>query len=122
MLLRGFRTNMQLRADTSAIRAWLETVDPNDYGSEGEDPFVEQIRIAASDWPEPIAALGPRGVFFFLDDRGHPAVRLSWGSGFLGHCGLVVGHKEMRVPRADPLAVNAHNLELGRGAYVWCML
>ena len=68
------------------------------------------------------------------DDAGRANVRMMWGGGFIGHWGLVVGHRDMEIPETElpGRRVNAQGarrselamygecrLPLAPGAYVW---
>lgn len=133
MLARGFKVRMQIHADIDAIRTWLKTVDPNHVNgtNAGWKLDYESHRVPA------IAELHPRGTQVSLDDEGRPMVQLFWGSGMLGHWGLVVGDEHMEIPKTElpRRMVSAQGadssespmygecrLPLAPGAYVWSEL
>jgi hypothetical protein len=103
----GFKWHVQMRTDIPAIQAWLSTLDPNDC--EGQ-PLNVSIAPGVNlpdpprtiPEPEAIARLGRAGTRLLLDDTGYPMVRLTWGGGFIGHWGLVVGSERMKSPETQP--------------------
>ena len=139
MYMRGFRRNMQARADIRAIQAWLAIVDPNDC--EGQPLGVrvaEGVNIPNPPKyvapPGSIRHLRPRYTKLMLDNGGRPMIRLTWGGGLMGHWGLVVGSENMEIPETRPeqkkeygygankqvlYEPGEYRLPLAAGAYVW---
>jgi hypothetical protein len=123
--IKGFEKFVRARADIAGIRNWLGTLGPNDCvvynitnahdGSKSSSPKDLQEQ----EWPGVISKLKPRYVTLSLDDDDHPRVRLTWGSGFLGTWGLVVGDETMPTPESDFSQYGEFRKEIRKGAYVW---
>jgi hypothetical protein len=120
--LRGFRKHVQRQVDISAIRAWLNGLDPN--GWDGVEIDVRRTQDDELVWtpedvhlPASIVRLKPRYVELAALDESDLAVDLRWGSGMLGTWGLTVGPETMGAPpsrlRGD------QRLDAGPGVYVW---
>lgn len=116
MFVRGFARYAGCRVDVGAIQSWLGTLDPNDY-RDSDGVWIEG-RLADSEQPQVIANLHPKWAQPMFDQRGRLAVRLLWGSGFIGHWGIVVGPSDMPEPPFDPS--REQRRPLAAGAYVWC--
>ena len=112
--MRGFRRHVQSQADIQAIRAWLDGTDAQAAAEQSARGCFD-----GSQWPAPIARLGPRYASVLRDEGAGLTVRLSWVDRPFGHWGLAVGRGQMRVPPAGFEKHNEHCLPLDSGAYVW---
>ncbi|OHB65001.1 MAG: hypothetical protein A2Y77_07095 [Planctomycetes bacterium RBG_13_62_9] len=116
MFVRGFVRYVERRADIGAIQGWVSTLDPNELAD--EYGTVEKL-LADSDQPPAVKRLSANSVMAMLDDRGHPMVRLLWGSGMIGHWGIMVGRKDMAMPPSDASDSGEHRFPLAPEAYIW---
>lgn len=137
---RGFRRYVQTNVDVPALRAWLGTVDPNIYGGVpivvkvDEDGNVKPMSVNTGEavkLPGVVLRLRPHYVRVLVEEGRRPAVRLTWGSGWLGTWGLTVGHEEMEIPETQLRTKEIlpggrvifndgeYRLPLAPGAYVW---
>jgi hypothetical protein len=123
--IKGFEKYIRAEADIAGIQDWLGTLEPEDCviynitnaydGTKRSSPKDLQMQ----EWPKAIVMLGPRFVRLSVDVENHPRVRLSWGSGFLGTWGLVVGHETMSTPESDLSRYGEYRKEIGKGVYIW---
>ena len=134
MYARGFYRCAQIKTDVPAIQAWLNTVDPNDCQdllgarfARGEVPPPHVPKSMPS--PPCLACLPPRHSTLLLDDAGRPVIRLSWGFGPDVSYGIVVGNREMAIPKTQEPTERQGDREHGEyrkalapGAYAWCDL
>ncbi len=116
----GFARRMQMRANVDGIRSWLDALDPNDYMGGPHDS--SGTPVLRSKQPRAIARLRPRYAQVLPDEMGEPLVRLTWGGGFFGHYGLVVGHARMVTPPSDFSMYGEYRLPLAPGFYAWRQL
>ncbi len=140
MYVKGFARYAKSQADVEAIQNWLATLDPNEYLKKSGGDSTG-IPVPPPEQPSAIARLhpsdGPYGVRVLPDDAGRLMVRLSWGGGLIGHWGIVVGHRETKVPPTQKPGskrrqVNSrtkgldeygeYRKPLAPGAYVWAEL
>jgi len=136
MYLRGFTRYVKARTDVPAIQTWLGTLDPNEYLKEPRD--FSGIPVLPAAQPRAIMRLhpghSPYAVKVLADDEGGLMVRLMWGGGLIGTWGIVVGHREMKVPQTQEPAWMKHRVgsrteefykygeyrrHLASGAYIW---
>ncbi len=115
--VRGFAKYAERRAGVGAIQVWLGKQDPNmlsaKYG------VVIQKDLTGPEQPAPIADLHPKRAAILLGDKGYLVVRLLWGSGFVGHWGIVVGPTDMPMSPPDSSTSREQRFPLVPGAYVW---
>ncbi len=125
MFLRGLGRYVKCRMDIVAVQRWLGTLDPNDC----EDQPLE-VRIAPGAdvhdapkyvvIPPSIAPLKRHHNRLTRDDMGRPMIRIIMGGGgFIGHWGVVIGHKDMPTPPSDFSDYGELRLALAHGAYAW---
>ncbi|MBP7052313.1 MAG: hypothetical protein KBE65_14970, partial [Phycisphaerae bacterium] len=70
--------------------------------------------------PPSIARLQWRDSSLRRDDLGRPVIRIFLGGGgFIGHWGVVIGHKDMPTPPSDFSDNGEIRCPLAPGAYVW---
>lgn len=89
----GFRDRVESKADIPAIRAWLKTLNPEDYFEHGD-------RVPRDEWPESLKVLNPGIVHVLADKNGNFQTRFMWG-GAIFHWGLTIGVEEFRVPTSE---------------------
>lgn len=111
-LMLGLRDRVKNRADIGATRMWLQSLDAKDYG-DGYD------RISRDDLPESLRGLKDAGPMLAKDENGNAKVRLIWGSGMMGHWGVEIGMKDMKIPPSDFSQYGEVRLALEPGVYVW---
>jgi len=91
--LYGFRDRVRSRADISAIRSWLKTLDKGDY-------VPRRDYYSPDTLPEPLKGLGLGMVSLSEDKSGNPEVNISAGGGF-HHWGATIGLEDMVIPESD---------------------
>ncbi len=127
--LLGYREYARPRVDVTGIQAWLATLDPNEWIQRGSNGRLDYSVIEANRpaWSQIVLDLKPDVVRPFLDDRGRPAVSLSW-SRVHDSWGVGIGHPEMEIkPRPKTQSGSdavfrerePYRLLLASGAYVW---
>lgn len=127
--LLGCREYARPRVDVTGIQAWLATLDPNEWIQRGSNGRLDYSLIEANRpaWSEIVLDLKPDVVRPFLDDRGRPAVSLSW-SRVHDSWGVGIGHPEMEIEPKPRLQSGSdavfrerelYRLPLAPGAYVW---
>ena len=57
-------------------------------------------------------------AFLSADENGNAKVRLGWGSGLLGHWGVEIGRKDMKIPQSD-VSMYEVILPVEPGVYIW---
>jgi hypothetical protein len=121
MYIDGFSRYVKANADIEAIRGWLGTIGPEDYKeySRYDNSLGSPMDIQNQKWPESIANLKPRYVKLSLDNGKQSQVRLTWGSGFLGTWGFVVGNENLPTPASDLSRYGEYRQEILKGVYVW---
>ena len=107
----GFRDRIRSKADIVAIRAWLRTLDKEDY-----DEF--SVRGPRDEWPKSLKILNPEGVSILADENGNPQVRMIWGGAFF-HWGVVIGMEDMAAPPSNISEWTECWLPVEAGVYVW---
>ena len=68
---------------------------------------------------ESLKALKPGIVSLLADENGNPKFRLRWGSGAMGHWGVVIGMEDMTTPSSDFSHYGEYRLLVEPGVYVW---
>jgi hypothetical protein len=111
----GLKDRIESKADIGATRAWLQSLGNEDY----DDHYD---RIPHSEWPESVRVLKPGVVFISADENGNAKVRLMWGSGPMGHWGVVIAMKDMKIPPSDFSLYGEYRLPVEPGVYVWWAL
>ena len=105
----GFRDRIRSRADIQAVRAWLRTLDEEDFPELGD-------WLPRDKWPESLKALKPpRSVVLEADNNGHHQVRIIWGGGFF-HWGVTIG---LEIPPSRLNDGYESWLLVEPGVYVW---
>ena len=137
----GFYRYARIKTDVPAIQAWLDTLDPNDCRDQSlEERIAPTARLNDPPkfipWPSCLLGLRSEHVYSRLlkDNDGRPMIRLCWGSGMAGTWGIVVGNKDMEIPKTqepywkeyqsggkqDRLREHGeYRRPLAPGAYVW---
>lgn len=59
------------------------------------------------------------GALLSTDENGNAKVRLGWGSGMLGHWGVEIGMKDMKIPPSDFSMYGEIILPVEPGLYIW---
>jgi hypothetical protein len=91
--LYGFRDRIRNRADISAIRNWLKTLDKEDYDQHQNYVPYDQL-------PKSLKALKSGIVHLSYDKQGNPYVRILSGGGF-SHWGVTIGMEDMEISESD---------------------
>ncbi|MBN1506885.1 MAG: hypothetical protein JW955_08565, partial [Sedimentisphaerales bacterium] len=124
--LLGYREYARTDIDVPAIRAWLDTQDPNAYRGARIDLYALTDEQKAS-LPQAITSLKPYWVEFFRDAHNHWAIRLDWGH-VNDDWGVEIGRPDMEIPqttlakeeeRYREFSIPTRRLPLPPGAYVW---
>ena len=107
----GLRDRIRSKANIAATRAWLQSLDAekDEYGN----------RIFNAELPKSLGVGKSAGVRLWPDENGNPKVRLTWGSGVMGHWGAVIGLKDMETPPSDFRLYGHHIVTVEPGVYVW---
>jgi hypothetical protein len=106
----GFRDRITSKADIPAIRAWLRTLDKEDFR------FGQ--RLSNDEWPVSLRRLKPPSVYLCLDKNDNPFVRITWGGGFF-HWGMVIGMEDMEILPIDINFATESWLLVEPGVYVF---
>ena len=109
----GLKDRVRSKADTEDIRDWL--------GMLSEEYFIADhfTNIPSDEWAKSLKALKPGRVYPSSDENGNRKVRLMWGSGAMGHWGVVIGMEDMITPPSDYSHYGEYILPLEPGVYVW---
>jgi len=89
----GFRERIGSKADIPIIRAWLRTLDKEDYDIHGDS-------LPRNQWPESLKVLNSSRVLLLADKNGKPEVRVIW-SGAIFHWGLTIGMEDLEIPASE---------------------
>jgi hypothetical protein len=128
LFMRGFGRYVQTYVDVPAIRAWLNTVDPNVCtGAMVELAIVKDWK--STGWPLAIKSLRPDSLELHRDSANRPTVRLAW-CGFDDAWGVAIGSEDMEIPKTQPpppvkvgdrtfYEGGEYRLPLAPGVYVW---
>ena len=108
----GLRDRIRTKADIEAIRDWLNTLSKEHYtDSDGYIPYDEL--------PKSLKILNSVRVNVYADENGNPKVRIFWGGGAIGHWGVVIGMKDMKILPSDFSQYGEYRLPVEPGVYVW---
>jgi hypothetical protein len=108
----GIRDRVKSKVDIEATRIWLQSLGDEDYDDSNK-------RIPKAKRPKSLRALKRAGALLSADDNGNAKVRLYWGSGMLGHWGVEIGTKDMKIPPSDFGMYREYRLPLEPGVYIW---
>jgi hypothetical protein len=111
----GIRDRVKSEVNIEATRAWLQLLGDEDYN----DSDIKYKRLTKDKWPESLRGLKHAAAFLSTDENGNIKVRLGWGSGMLGHWGVEIGMKDMKIPPSDFGMYGEYRLPLEPGVYVW---
>jgi hypothetical protein len=111
-LMFGLRDRVRSKTDIPAVRDWLKTLSKEDYNHYGG-------RVAPNGCPKSLKVLNPNRPHVSTDENGNPKVRLMWGSGFLGHWGVVIGMEDMKFPPSRFSQYREYRLPVEPGVYLW---
>jgi len=119
----GFRERIRSKADIENIRDWLRTLSKEDCTGETVDilsdsPFLKSKWPDSINWPKSLTVFNPHYVSLDLDKNGNPKIRLTWSSA-LGHWGVEIGMKNMKIPPSNFSRHGEYRLPLEPGVYVW---
>ena len=119
MYIAGFEGYVKKNADIGGTRSWLSTLNKEDF-FEYEKRTKDRYKVLETkDSPDAISKLKPRFVTLSLDEENKPKVRLSWGSGFLGTWGFVVGNENLTTPESDLSWGGEYRQEIYKGVYLF---
>jgi hypothetical protein len=115
LFMYGIRDRIISKVDIEATRIWLQSLGDEDYDDSGHgyDRFPKSKR------PDSLRGLKNAGAFLSADENGNAKVRLGWGSGMLGHWGVEIGMKNMKIPQSDYSMYGEVILPVEPGVYVW---
>jgi len=114
----GFRDRVKSKANIESMRAWLQTLNDEDYKS--IDNSYNSYPRNRSEWPKPSRVLEPGKVFLSADENGNAKIRLVWGSSPIeGHWGVEIGAENMEIPPSDLNMYGEYRLPVEPGLYVW---
>lgn len=121
-LTAGLRRYVKANVDLGAMRAWLDTLDPNacsDYVYDlASGATIESWWPDAAPWARAITPMAPYSATLSLSSEGHPAIHIRFSTG--GLTGLAVGDPDMASPPSDLSKHGEYRLPVAPGAYVWC--
>jgi hypothetical protein len=109
----GLKDRVRSKADTEDIRDWLGTLSDEYFIA---DHFT---LIPSDEWSKSLKVLNPRRVYPLTDENSKREVRLMWGSGAMGHWGVVIGMEDMIIPSSDFSHYGEYRLPVEAGSYVW---
>ncbi len=123
----GLRQYARTQVDVTAIRGWLETLDPNECdGAESDVRRDAEGGPAAvpsvPGLPPCILTLEPRYVSLSLAEGHGLVAHLTWGSGLLGTWGLTVAPETVGVPPSNRSQWPDYRLDVSPGVCVWCQI
>jgi hypothetical protein len=115
LFMYGIRDRVKSKVDIEATRVWLQSLGDEDYDDSGHgyDRFPKDKR------PESLRGLKNAAAFLSADENGNAKVRLGWGSGILGHWGVEIGMKDMKIPQSDFSMYGEVILPVEPGVYIW---
>jgi hypothetical protein len=111
----GIRDRVKSKVDVKATRIWLQSLGNEDYNEND----LNYKRLSKAKWPESLRGLKHAVAYLSKDENGNMKVRLGWGSGMLGHWGVEIGMKDMKIPRSDFSMYGEVILPVEPGVYVW---
>jgi hypothetical protein len=111
----GLRDRVRSTVNVEATRNWLKILSKEEHG------YAEfsEVRIPSQKWSKLLKKLKPDIVSLLADENSNPKLRLRWGSGAMGHWGVVIGMKDMIVPSSDYSQYGEYRLSVEQGIYVW---
>jgi hypothetical protein len=105
----GFGDEIESRADISAIRDWLKTLDEEDLTYYNQYSHYNEL-------PESVRAIG--GIIVFSTDRnGNPILHCSFGGGF-DHWGVEIGAEDMSISPSDYVSRAGYRMYVEPGFYI----
>jgi hypothetical protein len=111
----GIRDRVKSKVDIEATRKWLQSLGNEDY----KDSDPKYKRLTKAEQPETLRGLKHAVAYLSEDENGNIKIRLGWGSGMLGHWGVVIGMKDMKIPQSDYSMYGEDILPVEPGVYVW---
>ena len=115
LFMYGIRDRVKSKVDIEATRVWLQSLGDEDY----DDSDPKYRRLTKAEQPEILRGLKYAGAYLSVDENGNTKVRLEWGSGMLGHWGVDIGMKNMKIPPSDYSMYGEDILPVEPGVYVW---
>lgn len=115
LFMYGIRDRVKSKVDIEATRVWLQSLGDEDY----DDSEPKYKRLPKAKRPESLRGLKNAVAFLSVDENGNAKVRLGWGSGMLGHWGVEIGMKDMKIPQPDYSMYGEDILPVEPGVYVW---
>jgi hypothetical protein len=107
----GIRDRVKSKVGVEETRIWLRSLGDEDYDSD--------VRFPKEKWPESLRGLKRAGALLSTDENGNAKIRLMWGSGMLGHWGVWIGMKDMKIPQSDFNMYGEIILPVEPGVYIW---
>lgn len=120
----GVVRRLEMRTDVEAIQAWVESLGPDDYPDEWwprGGAYVPPVRfrhLSTEEQPE-ILKCQDGMVQLELDREDRFRVRLSWYEGRFATWGLLIGPKDMEMPRSERGPIPEGHVEFRPGMYFW---
>lgn len=111
----GIRDRVKSQVDIEATRMWLQSLGDEDYNEKD----LNYERLSKARWPESLKGLKHAVAYLSKDENSNIKVRMEWGSGMLGHWGVEIGMKDMKIPPSDLRQYGEYRLPLEPGVYVW---
>ena len=115
LFMYGIRERVKSKVDVKAARIWLQSLGDEDYNEKD----LNYKRLSKAKWPESLRGLKHAVAFLSKDENSNMKVRFGWGSGMLGHWGVEIGTKDMKIPRSDFSMYGEVILPVEPGVYVW---
>ena len=105
----GFGDGIKSRADISAIRDWLKTLETKDLTYYSQYSHRDEL-------PEYVKAIGG-SIGISTDSNGNHVLHCSFGGGF-DHWGVEIGAEDMKIPPSDYVSKAGYRMYVEPGFYI----